>query len=869
MMYSIINSASRETTSGNENASRPDPHLPKRTVPSVSVYDTVKLGQSQIRLIKLLPGAPQDPIKCTLMTTESHTFELQDRACQGGPSHTTYEALSYVWSSDEEDAFIWLNGTEFSISANLNHALRCLRLSDVERILWVDATCINQEDTEEKSEQVRMMDRIYTNAENVLIHLGPEADDSELVMDYLTVNDSDLLNDDGELFTEPGARESRAQAKPLRQSYESERIFLDRYFASKGLEEKRIVQAAYAFFCRPWWTRMWVIQEAKLAKRDPIWYCGKRSTTMQRLRERLIALHNFTLIKKDPILLSREEMGADPRGRRRPWEDLMAWTRGVENIFFANPGFVGDRPDLSTWLERCSTRQSTDPRDRVFALVSMLNPLARYLLAPDYSRSVNDIFSLTSIYLLSFERSTQVFSHYDFARDRRSPSWSLDFTRAVPGLLSSQYSSVYKASPWYTEKIVDIRTDDKTLILAGTGFDEIRFASNIDEGASNLEVLAARRKRFRMLYAYCDSLPREKIVEYLNERILLAPAYDDYEAANCHIAAPQGLEQDYVEMLKTIARHDEELPGSINFSCAALNAVASHIVELVKTATSCDNCQLPCKPLPDVNRHRALVRTAVNVMTQGFSYAAAFEPSNLSSYIMDVEIDTIQSPASPDDTESTIDRLSDYGLNTTFRTAKTREELDVMKAMAQDMAHLCHSVISSHTNQGKCSSIYDIDEAEKRLSSAYANARASFQESTAGCTCSGGSQRETHQYEAETLVHMFRQEEIMFQHVTRFLRSRREAEGISNEVVAFGRERTAVFFTEANLVGLSFQHDPGFESGDKLVLMNGFLSPMVLREVDGGKYIIKGTVYVPGLTAVDLDYLYEEGVIEEQEFPII
>ncbi|KAK9420362.1 putative Heterokaryon incompatibility domain-containing protein, partial [Seiridium unicorne] len=56
-----------------------------------------------------------------------------------------------------------------------------------------------------------MMDRIYRNAETVIIYLGPDADESNLVMEYLSVDDYELLNDDGELFTDPGLRMAKAQ----------------------------------------------------------------------------------------------------------------------------------------------------------------------------------------------------------------------------------------------------------------------------------------------------------------------------------------------------------------------------------------------------------------------------------------------------------------------------------------------------------------------------------------------------------------------------------------------------------------------------------------------------------------------------------
>lgn len=49
---------------------------------------------------------------------------------------------------------ICLEGHRFDITPNLFWALLRLRHPDRERILWVDAVCINQADFEERGQQV-------------------------------------------------------------------------------------------------------------------------------------------------------------------------------------------------------------------------------------------------------------------------------------------------------------------------------------------------------------------------------------------------------------------------------------------------------------------------------------------------------------------------------------------------------------------------------------------------------------------------------------------------------------------------------------------------------------------------------------------
>lgn len=61
-----------------------------------------------------------------------------------------YEALSYVWGSTENRRSIWIDQREVNVTSNLHAALLQLRHPVFERVIWVDAVCINQDDADEK-----------------------------------------------------------------------------------------------------------------------------------------------------------------------------------------------------------------------------------------------------------------------------------------------------------------------------------------------------------------------------------------------------------------------------------------------------------------------------------------------------------------------------------------------------------------------------------------------------------------------------------------------------------------------------------------------------------------------------------------------
>ena len=106
-----------------------------------------------------------------------------------------YYALSYTWGDprprdqhdggDENLAYlqsylsISCEGLQFRVRKNLYEALQHLRrYSDLE-YLWVDAICINQVDSNERSAQVAIMGEIYASAHAVFVWLGKGDDQTQ------------------------------------------------------------------------------------------------------------------------------------------------------------------------------------------------------------------------------------------------------------------------------------------------------------------------------------------------------------------------------------------------------------------------------------------------------------------------------------------------------------------------------------------------------------------------------------------------------------------------------------------------------------------------------------------------------------------
>lgn len=146
-----------------------------------------------------------------------------------------YEGLSYVWGDLQEWRLIQVNGCPFQVTLNLENAQRYLRLCSLTRVLWIDAICINQRDENEKAHQVRRMRQNYSNATRVLVWLGEASDDLG--------PDQELTN--AMSFLAGSSLDNQAESVPFKTGV------------------KKLLQ-------KPWWSRMWVVQEVFAAEQPPL-----------------------------------------------------------------------------------------------------------------------------------------------------------------------------------------------------------------------------------------------------------------------------------------------------------------------------------------------------------------------------------------------------------------------------------------------------------------------------------------------------------------------------------------------------------------------------------------------------------------------
>ncbi|KAI1444868.1 HET-domain-containing protein [Annulohypoxylon stygium] len=237
-----------------------------------NAYRYNSLGpEDEIRLIKLSSAkSKKDPLRCTIVLNRN--FLRRD-----------YFAISYAWGEPDFSRTLEIAnyGGDISylkITPNLDALLRCLRSLGVLDYLWVDAICLNQADEIEKARQIPKMGRIFGDAKDVHICLGPA--------EPQTVK---LFN----LFQQVSAL-SEIHGKRM-----VDRIF-DLMITVFDHHPMGTIQCFRQFAERAWFSRRWVIQEALLARKALV-HCGDCSIPLSVMTFAAARLQAISKLTSYPI----------------------------------------------------------------------------------------------------------------------------------------------------------------------------------------------------------------------------------------------------------------------------------------------------------------------------------------------------------------------------------------------------------------------------------------------------------------------------------------------------------------------------------------------------------------------------------------
>lgn len=313
------------------------PHVPPRVISASQsqVYKKLDNIEDGIRILKIAGGKRKDGLCCSLIYDSLATAPK-------------YEALSYCWGTEEANRAIPEGNLKgFLVTEHLWRALMRLRMETEDRLVWIDALCINQQDVDERNHQLALMRKIYAKALRTIIWIGDfQPTRKSCKRAFPDEGDSGLT-----LCVKPGLAETEHD-----NAVEDLRNDLQRLQTQPNPDGKSDV----------WWRRLWCIQEFHFSANRPSVYMGPHAVKWE---------HFYTLFEPDKTPLETFEQLRDKTPK-----------------------------SLSELIALTGPFNSSDPRDRIFALLGMA-PAAGAAIPPDYHHSVIRVIEEAVIYLIK-ESST-------------------------------------------------------------------------------------------------------------------------------------------------------------------------------------------------------------------------------------------------------------------------------------------------------------------------------------------------------------------------------------------------------------------------------------------------------------------------------
>ncbi|RSL74840.1 hypothetical protein CEP51_011418 [Fusarium floridanum] len=367
------------------------------------------LLNDEIRLLSVVPG-DSDLISCEL----SHV-RLD--------SKPTFWALSYVWGARENPALIEVNGCPFEVTRNLYDALREYRrqfLGDTNgSFIWIDAICIDQTNHGEKAIQVPRMSEIYGKCEHVLAWLGPV---DEVEQDTVRELAEKLKQFEGDADSSSDDNLADEQISAFRESA---------YTSIEAAEKvQRLRQTLIDIGQRPWFRRVWILQEAVLSQKPPIILCGPHIfgyDVFFRTWVRLLDPSNdgqllITFLARSPVRFKAVEGIYRKILNTRVHRKETSQEENERQCALDILQLIGESTEL----------KATVPHDHIYALLGLLdcNPLPETLF-PDYTKPFEDLYHRFTAFILAQTRDPRVLNLGGVGGLEGVPSWTPDLRQTL------------------------------------------------------------------------------------------------------------------------------------------------------------------------------------------------------------------------------------------------------------------------------------------------------------------------------------------------------------------------------------------------------------------------------------------------------
>ncbi|KAI3328835.1 heterokaryon incompatibility protein-domain-containing protein [Ustulina deusta] len=339
------------------------------TKAQMAAYQYSPFSQNGIRLTTLRPGAFHDTLCIELQEVQ---FSLTEPP--------VYEALSYVWGSTEDRVPVQVSGPAggrtHMITQNLATALRHLRFEDRLRVLWIDALCIDQSNLAERR---------------------PESEDSSLALDTIS-----RLAPSIEI----------GQADPAPRPSATSGFKLNSETARTGwlVASHAEMRSIFRLISRKWFERLWICQEIALGGNASFLLCGQKEILWANFCPVMRYMYKFQVFLV-------EDLYAHPFRKRMSL---------LVKLVYLRPGvsLLDLRTDASVF--KCG-----DPKDRVYAVLSLLHPWDQAIgITPDYSLTQSQVYRNTALAWIGHHKSLEILTTCENQAGVDLPSWAPDWAVA-------------------------------------------------------------------------------------------------------------------------------------------------------------------------------------------------------------------------------------------------------------------------------------------------------------------------------------------------------------------------------------------------------------------------------------------------------
>lgn len=318
----------------------------------------------------------------------------------------------------------------------------------LDRPIWIDALCINQNDPDEKTTQIPLMGRIYSQAKHTVAYLGGADDASVTAIPFI---------------------HSFVQAISAYKKQVLDGIIDDLVKGSGGvpiitgkiLQKYKIpiipgdaIPHFYSFLTRAWFMRTWVMQEIALSRSTTL-LCGGMSLDLGDLQSFYVLTCQITGLSLIPTVDSEGnlepwwEWKGESRSLLSPSKELQCrqgqdqsdwhiWTHAF-NVKEQNENKAGSltpilpRP-MSQLITAFRKTGAAEPRDKIYGVLSLetdgCNPQKQIAHPPlNYQKPLADVYIEWTRYILQSEQDLAYLSLIDSDLDRLNgeksgvPSW--------------------------------------------------------------------------------------------------------------------------------------------------------------------------------------------------------------------------------------------------------------------------------------------------------------------------------------------------------------------------------------------------------------------------------------------------------------